>query len=65
MVAEVPDRGALRDAGHAIERESLRRRDGDPLTPGAAMTAAGGAVHWARDGRRPTSSSATTSPRMA
>ena len=50
VVAEVPDWEALRDAGYAIKRESLRRLDKNLLALEASVTAAGGIVHWARDG---------------
>ena len=49
-VAEVPDWEALRDAGYAIKRESLRGLDENLLALEASVTAAGGTVHWARDG---------------
>ena len=49
-VAEVPDWEALRDAGYAAKRETLRGLDRHLLALEAAVTAAGGTVHWARDG---------------
>ena len=50
VVAEVPDWESLRDAGYVIKRESLRRLDENLLALEASVTAAGGIVHWARDG---------------
>jgi L-lactate dehydrogenase complex protein LldF len=49
VVAEVPDWEALRDAGAAIKRDVMRRLDVLLEELEAAVTAAGGQVHWARD----------------
>jgi len=49
-VAELPDWEALRDAGAAIKDRALLRLDEHLETLEAAVTAAGGHVHWARDG---------------
>ena len=46
----MPDWEALRDAGAGIKRAALRRLDANLLDLEAAVTAAGGTVHWARDG---------------
>ena len=49
VVAEVADWQALRDAGAAIKDSALRRLDETLIELEAAVTAAGGVVHWARD----------------
>jgi len=48
-VAELPDWEELREAGRAIKAEVLAHLDGYLLQFEAAVTAAGGQVHWARD----------------
>ncbi len=50
VVAELPDWEELRDAGYAIKRETLRALDTHLLKLEESVTAAGGVVHWARDG---------------
>ena len=50
VVGEVPDWEELRDAGRAIKEDVLARLDDYLLEFEAAVTAAGGQVHWARDG---------------
>ena len=50
VVAEMPDWEALRSAGRAIKERTLRHLDHHLLTLEAAVLAAGGVVHWARDG---------------
>ncbi|WP_131113945.1 lactate utilization protein B [Lichenihabitans psoromatis] len=50
VVAEMPDWQDLRDAGYAIKRDTLRHLDRHLLALEASVTAAGGTVHWARDG---------------
>ena len=49
-VAELPDWEALREAGYAIKRDALRHLDTHLPALEASVTAAGGTVHWARDG---------------
>jgi L-lactate dehydrogenase complex protein LldF len=49
VVAEVPDWEALRQAGAAIKDQTLRHLDDYVLALEAAVTQAGGQVHWARD----------------
>jgi L-lactate dehydrogenase complex protein LldF len=49
VVAELPDWEQLRDAGKAIKEEVLARLDEYLLQFEAAVQAAGGQVHWARD----------------
>jgi L-lactate dehydrogenase complex protein LldF len=49
VVAEVPDWEELREAGRAIKAASLARLDEYLLQFEAAVEAAGGRVHWARD----------------
>ena len=49
VVAETPDWERLRDAGAAIRRRSLLRLDELLVRLEAAVTDAGGRVHWARD----------------
>jgi L-lactate dehydrogenase complex protein LldF len=49
VVEEVPDWEALRDAGRAIKADVLARLDEYLLQFEAAVTSAGGTVHWARD----------------
>jgi L-lactate dehydrogenase complex protein LldF len=50
VVAEVPDWEELREAGRAIKADVLARLDEYLVQFEAAVTAAGGQVHWARDG---------------
>ncbi len=50
VVAEVPDWEELRSAAAAIKDEALGRLDEVLLELEAAVQAAGGRVHWARDG---------------
>jgi L-lactate dehydrogenase complex protein LldF len=49
VVAEVPDWEELRDAGRAIKADVMQRLDEYLLQFEAAVQAAGGQVHWARD----------------
>ena len=49
-VAEVPDWEELREAGRRIKARTLERLDEHLLAFEAAFQAAGGTVHWARDG---------------
>jgi len=49
VVAEVPDWEELRAAGEAIKRGAMRRLDVLLEELEAAVQAAGGHVHWARD----------------
>jgi L-lactate dehydrogenase complex protein LldF len=49
VVAEVPDWEELRDAGRAIKADVLANLDEYLLQFEAAVQAAGGHVHWARD----------------
>jgi L-lactate dehydrogenase complex protein LldF len=49
-VEELPDWEELRDAGRAIKTDVLARLDEYLLEFEAAVRAAGGHVHWARDG---------------
>jgi L-lactate dehydrogenase complex protein LldF len=49
VVGEVPDWEALREAGRAIKADVLARLDEYLLQFEAAVEAAGGHVHWARD----------------
>ena len=51
VVAELPDWEALREAGRAIKARTLRHLDEYLLQLEAAVQAAGGQVHWARDAR--------------
>ena len=48
-VAEAPDWEELREAGRAIKADTLARLDEYLLQFEAAVEAAGGRVHWARD----------------
>ncbi|MEU3745546.1 MULTISPECIES: LutB/LldF family L-lactate oxidation iron-sulfur protein [Streptomyces] len=48
-VAELDDWAALREAGKRIKDETLRRLDTYLVRLEAAVTAAGGTVHWAAD----------------
>ena len=48
-VAELPDWEELRDAGAAIKQQTLTHLDGHLERLEAAVTAAGGQVHWAGD----------------
>jgi L-lactate dehydrogenase complex protein LldF len=50
VVAEVPDWEELREAGRAIKAEVMRRLDDYLLQFEESVLAAGGYVHWARDG---------------
>jgi L-lactate dehydrogenase complex protein LldF len=49
VVAELPDWEELRDAGRAIKADVLARLDEYLVQFEAAVTAAGGQVHWASD----------------
>jgi len=49
VVAEVPDWEELREAGRAIKADVMHRLDEYLLQFEAAVQAAGGNVHWARD----------------
>jgi L-lactate dehydrogenase complex protein LldF len=49
VVAEVPDWEELREAGKAIKQDVLANLERYLLQFEAAVTAAGGQVHWARD----------------
>ena len=49
VVDEMPDWEALREAGRAIKERTLRHLDAYLLQLEAAVTSAGGTVHWARD----------------
>jgi L-lactate dehydrogenase complex protein LldF len=49
VVAEVPDWEELREAGKSIKAEVMHRLDDYLLQFEAAVRAAGGHVHWARD----------------
>jgi L-lactate dehydrogenase complex protein LldF len=50
VVSEVPDWEALRDAGAEIKARTLRHLDHWLERLEASVVAAGGTVHWARDG---------------
>jgi L-lactate dehydrogenase complex protein LldF len=50
VVEEVADWQALRDAGEAIKRSAMARLDELLVQLEASVQAAGGQVHWARDG---------------
>ena len=50
VVAEVPDWEELREAGRAIKADLLAHLDEYLIEFESAVTAAGGKVHWARDG---------------
>jgi L-lactate dehydrogenase complex protein LldF len=50
VVAEVPDWEELREAGRAIKANVMHRLNEHLLQFEAAVLAAGGHVHWARDG---------------
>jgi len=50
VVAEVPDWEELREAGRTIKAEVMRRLDDYLLQFEESVQAAGGHVHWARDG---------------
>jgi L-lactate dehydrogenase complex protein LldF len=50
VVAELPDWEALRDAGEAIKAQAMATLPEQLEKLEAAVTAAGGVVHWARDG---------------
>ena len=50
VVAEVPDWEELRVAGRAIKADVLAHLDEYLIQFESAVTAAGGKVHWARDG---------------
>ncbi len=49
VVAEVPDWEELREAGRAIKAAVMQRLDEHLVQFEAALEAAGGQVHWARD----------------
>src|SRR4051812_50171649 len=49
-VAELPDWEALRDAGEAIKARTMATLPEQLERLEAAVVAAGGVVHWARDG---------------
>jgi L-lactate dehydrogenase complex protein LldF len=49
VVSELPDWEELREAGKAIKDEALHRLDELLVALEAAVTGAGGKVHWARD----------------
>jgi L-lactate dehydrogenase complex protein LldF len=49
VVAEVDDWEALREAGEAIKRSAMAGLDRELVRLEAAVVAAGGHVHWARD----------------
>jgi L-lactate dehydrogenase complex protein LldF len=49
-VAELPDWEQLREAGRALKERVMRHLDDYLLELEAAVGAAGGTVHWARDG---------------
>src|SRR5215212_711126 len=51
VVGELPDWEALREAGRAIKERTLRHLDEYLVQLEAAVQAAGGQVHWARDAR--------------
>jgi L-lactate dehydrogenase complex protein LldF len=48
-VAELPDWEGLREAGRAVKERVLRHLDEHLVALEAAVTRAGGTVHWARD----------------
>ena len=50
VVAEVPDWEELREAGRTIKEDVMRRLDEYLLQFEESVQAAGGQVHWARDG---------------
>ena len=50
VVAELPDWEQLRDAGSELKRRVMRHLDDYLLEFEAAVSDAGGTVHWARDG---------------
>jgi L-lactate dehydrogenase complex protein LldF len=50
VVAELPDWEPLREAGRELKERVMRHLDEYLLELEAAVTAAGGTVHWARDG---------------
>ena len=50
-VAELPDWEQLREAGRGLKERVMRHLDEHLLEFEAAVTAAGGTVHWARDGQ--------------
>jgi L-lactate dehydrogenase complex protein LldF len=49
VVAELPDWEQLREAGRGLKERVMRHLDEHLLQFEAAVTAAGGTVHWARD----------------
>ncbi|HEX4692807.1 MAG TPA: LUD domain-containing protein, partial [Solirubrobacteraceae bacterium] len=53
-VAELPDWQDLRAAGEAIKRRAMATLPEQLVRLEAAVTAAGGTVHWARDGAEAT-----------
>jgi L-lactate dehydrogenase complex protein LldF len=54
VVAELPDWEALRTAGEAIKRRAMATLPEQLERLEASVTAAGGTVHWARDGAEAT-----------
>jgi L-lactate dehydrogenase complex protein LldF len=50
VVSELEDWEALREAGRAIKADTMRHLDRHLETLERSVTAAGGLVHWARDG---------------
>ncbi|HEY4276910.1 MAG TPA: LutB/LldF family L-lactate oxidation iron-sulfur protein [Conexibacter sp.] len=50
VVEEMPDWEGLREAGRALKERTLRHLDTHLVQLEAAVEAAGGHVHWARDG---------------
>jgi L-lactate dehydrogenase complex protein LldF len=50
VVSELPDWEQLREAGRGLKDRVMRHLDEHLLEFEAAVTAAGGTVHWARDG---------------
>jgi L-lactate dehydrogenase complex protein LldF len=50
VVDELPDWAELRAAGHAVKDASLASLDDQLVALEAAVVAAGGQVHWAKDG---------------
>jgi iron-sulfur cluster protein len=51
VVGELPDWEELRSAGEAIKQSALLRLDSELSRLESAVSAAGGQVHWARDGQ--------------
>jgi len=50
VVGEVPDWEALREAGRQVKEAAMARLDEHLMTLERSVEAAGGRVHWARDG---------------